>query len=323
MDFSTTTDPLMAMFEEDLYKNKAPTHITDLIIITIKSLLPSDDYSRVFIDYKRYEEELKLWKYYKHGENRALMNILDSLQSNVYWKEKDDTVYSRIIPIILTNKDYSAIREEVIKNILFTTGNIETLIEGILLSRLLYLNISNASDVIDKIKGEVINLSQFDFLNEYGKYYRIPLEQYEGNFQVDFERDRIFALNTLNFSYSNRFKTLEDCIDVIFNNEEPNTLVGKCLKPNNENRDYKVNSYYYSLSNYIYQLRNGKIDKDALKINKYYLPDIFKFSKGDEFYHSLLKKVKVIEKKKVNNEIIVHLKTKSGEYILKKQLNLP
>ena len=319
MDSSKIIGPLMALFDVATKGKGGPTHITDLILVNIKSLLPSVDYTRLSIDYRRYTEELKLWKYYRHGENRALINILEGLEPHIYWKEKDDTVYPRIMPIILANTDYSNIKEEVIKNILFTTGNIETLIEGLLLSRLLYMNLLNNHNIIDKLKEEVINFKQDEFLNKYKKDYRLPIDQYQENYKVEFERNKIFALNTLNLAYSNKFKTLEDCIKLMVSEEEAKTIIGQSLKSFGENKTYPDNSYYYSLANYIYLLRSKKINRESLKIEKYILPDVFSFQEGDEFYHSLLNSARVIKKKKVNKEMVVHLRVKSGNYIFKKK----
>mgnify|MGYP000886524287 FL=1 len=111
--------PLIISFYEDIVKNKGPSHITDLMILTIKSLIPSRDYEEVSIDYNRYWEEIKLWKYYRRGENASLLGVLGNINPNIYWNHIDDSAYFRIMPIILANTDYTAIKREVIKNILF------------------------------------------------------------------------------------------------------------------------------------------------------------------------------------------------------------
>src|SRR5690625_2488494 len=107
MEVKKITNPLMVFFNEDFKINNGPSHITDLIILNIKSLITSEDYVSLNIDYNRYLEELKLWRYYKHGKNSSLMNILGNMEPHIYWHHKDDTVYYRILPIILSNKDYS------------------------------------------------------------------------------------------------------------------------------------------------------------------------------------------------------------------------
>lgn len=317
MDLENIFNPLMAAFYEAIQYKKGTSHITDLIIITIKSLLPSEDYVRVNIDYKRYSEEIKLWKYYRHGENSSLMNILKDLDPNIYWADKDDTIYYRIIPIILANKDYSAVKDEVIKNVLYTNGNIEILIETLVLSKLFYLLISKEEDIIIKLKEEVINLSQTEFLDNYKDSFRISVEEYRGNYKVEFEQNKIFALNTLNRIYSQKFKVLEDCIEVYTNQEAGTMALGKIaesFKDTNYSKKIDLDSYYKELGIYIYKLRKGRINPEVLKIDKYYLPDIFQLELGQTFYHSLLSKSKIIRKEKIGSRIIVEIESKSGIY---------
>ncbi|MBZ2175951.1 hypothetical protein K8M07_11950 [Schnuerera sp. xch1] len=321
MDFDRIVNPLMVLFDQDNRINNRPTHITDMIVLTIKSLIPSENYVSTNIDYTRYNEEIKLWKHYRHGENESLMNIFEDFNPHVYWNYKDDSVYQRIMPIILVNNDFSTVKEEVIKNVLFTTGNIETLIEALLLSGILHYQTLDANAMIDRLKEEVINLSQSDFLNKYKKYYRTPIETYRGNFSIDLERSKIQTLNILNLQHSNKFKTLQDCIKTLLDNKEPETIIGKCInahKKDMNNEQYDFRKYYYQLANYVYKLRKGRIDPKTLKIEKYNLPDIFQLKEGQAFYHSLLNRSKIIRRQETDNNIIVHINTKSGKYTFKK-----
>ena len=68
---------------------------------------------------------------------------------------------------MLVNKEYTYVQEEIIKNLLFTTGNLETLIEGVILSKLLYLLINEEKNIIEKLKEQLINFSQVDFIEKY------------------------------------------------------------------------------------------------------------------------------------------------------------
>lgn len=317
MELERIFRPLMLMFNEDININNGPTHITDLIMITIKSLIPSEDSVEINIDYRRYDEEIKLWKYYGHGDNPSLKNIYGKIESHIYLNEIDDTVYPRILPIVLVNKDYSVIKKELIKNVLFTTGNIEILIESILLSKLLYLLINEEDDIVGKLKEEIIKLSQIEFIEDYGDDYRIPVEEFENEFTISFERNRIFALNTLNGIYSSNFKTLEDSLEVFVNEKIGSTNIGRCISGFLD-KEYKdevnLENYYKELISYLYRLRKGRINPESLRIKEYLLPDVFNFEEGEVFYHSLLNKVKVIKKEKANSKTIIYLNTKSGIY---------
>ena len=81
MDDRKIIKPLFFAFKEDIRLNNRPSHITDLMVLTIKSLIPSENNVKVYIDYKRFSEEIKLWKYYKHGENNSILNILGNKDS--------------------------------------------------------------------------------------------------------------------------------------------------------------------------------------------------------------------------------------------------
>lgn len=320
MDLDIIKKPLMVAFVEDNKKN-GPTHITDLIRITIKSLMPSEKNLGVNIDYNRYAEEMKLWKYYRHGENLSLINISTDVDPDIYWQDKDDSVLLRIIPIVLVNENYFVIREEIIKNVLFTTGRIETIIEAILIGKLLYLIIAGEENILDNLKQEIINLSQVDFIFNYQKNFKAQLEDYNGKFAVDFERCKIYALKALNLSFSKGFESLQDCIRVYVDNSSGGNIIAKCIEASlrEEYRyDTGLASFYNNLGDYVYRLRKGRIDPEVLKIQKYDLPDVFKFNEGDVFFHSLLNSSKVIKKEKIDNRIIMHINTKLGIYIFKR-----
>lgn len=320
MEYKKLYQPMMTVFNEDIKTNKGPSHITDLIIISIKSLVPSNNYVRVSIDYKRYSEEIKLWKDYRHGDNPSLLNLFNDIDSKIYWEEIDNSIYPRILPIIMVNKDFTFIKEEVIKNVLFTTGNIETLIEAILISKIIFLLMEEEINIIEKLKEEVINLSQIEFERDYGKFYRFPTKEYGKNFVVSFEQQKVFALSVLNFSSSQGFQVLKDCLEVLLLNNIGTTIMGKCIGAFSDDKleeGFDLD-YYEELSLYLYRLRKGKIAPEALKIDKYYLPDIFQFNEGEEFYHSLLNKCVVIKKEELRNGRVVHLNTKSGIYRFEK-----
>jgi len=314
---SNILNPLVVLFGECLKENGL-SHITDLVTITIKSLVPSEDYSSTNVDYRRFDEEIKLWKYYRHGENEALINIVEQLDSYVYWNCKDDSAYPRIIPLVLANSDFSVIKEEVIKNILFTTGNIETLIEGLLISKILFYKNSDFDTIIHKLKEEIMSLSSANILNKFISNYRVPVEEYPGNYLIDFERNKISGLNVLNSSFTGKFKVLEAILNALLGKEDGNNIMSKCIIGNANFSQYQLDEYFFNLSNYVYKLKNGQINRESLIIDKYYLPDIFQFEVGDEFYHSLLKRAKVVKKHKVKNDLVVHIKAKSGTYIFKK-----
>ncbi|WP_313756797.1 hypothetical protein [Tissierella sp.] len=310
---------LLGVFEEDFNKNKNYGYISQLAIINIKSLIPMLNEEAVRIDYTRFLEEFKLWLGYRIGDNPSLINSQGRVNPNIYWKEDDDSIIGRIIPLILANQRYEVIEEEVIKNILFTTGNLQTLFETVSIVYLLYLIIENEDSIIDKIKENIIGFSQINYINKYGEYYRVEIEKYNGNFKVDFEREKIHLLNTLNDIGSNRYPNLEDIMKIL-NREEPKTFVGKILYDflYNIDKEYNIPKFYTNLSKYIIALRKSRIDPDKLKIKEYILPDIFSFNKGEIFFHSLLRESKVIKKEVKDNTLTSLIQTKTGMYLFRR-----
>ena len=320
MEYEKVRNGMLSTFYQDLDPNGDRSYITDMTIISIKSLMPSREYVGVNIDYNRYNEEIKLWKDYRNGDNPSLINLFQGLEPDIYWKSVDNSIYSRTIPIVLANENFDNIRREIIKNLLFTTGNIESLIETILLSKIIFLLINNRENIIEELKEEIINFSQLEFEMEYGKYYKVPIEKYSGNYAVSFEQKKIFALNILNNCSSPGFETLRDSLNVLFANGNGKSTIGKSIKVFLENNlgEISIGQYYRELADYLYRLRKGKISPEALEIKEYYLPDIFQFKEGEVFYHSLLNKSMVIKRQEIGNNIIIDLETKSGLYRFKK-----
>lgn len=301
------------------------SYIVEILILTIKSLSPSSDEVRSVIDYKRFQEELKLWKDYKHGGNSSLLNFNDT-NSEIYWEKNDNSVYSRIFPIILSNNYYEYIKDEVIKNILFTTGNIKIFLEGVILSKILYILINEKKDydnLILDVKEEIINLSQKDIIGNYNNCFKVDIKTYPGNFKLDFERKRIDVINLLNDIKVKDYDLLQNIFNILrgdiknIEDVKPNFLsyaLWGFLYNNIEETSLKDCEFIENLCGYLYKLRKGRISPETLKIDKYILPDIFKFNIGDEFYHSLLNKCIVIKKNENENNIKSIVQTKSGNY---------
>ncbi|SHF12736.1 hypothetical protein SAMN02745784_02903 [Tissierella praeacuta DSM 18095] len=319
MDKVSLEGLLLSLFEEDFNKNNNYSYISQLTIINIKSLIPMLNEEAVRVDYIRFLEEFKLWLSYRIGDNPSLINSQGRVNTNIYWKEYDDSIIGRIIPLILANQKYEVIEEEVIKNILFTTGNFQTLFETVSIVHLLYLIIENEDSIIDKIKENIIGFSQINYINKYGEYYRVEIEKYNGNFKVDFEREKIHLLNTLNDIGNNRYSNLEDTIKVL-GKEEPKTFIGKILYGflYNRNKEWNIPKFYINLSKYIIDLRKSRIDPDKLRIKEYILPDVFSFNKGEIFFHSLLRESKVIKKEVKDSTLTSLIQTKTGMYLFRR-----
>lgn len=312
---------LLDLFKENYRESKRYNYISQLAIITTKSLIPMMNEEAVRIDYTRFLEEFKLWLSYRVGENPSLLNAQGRVDPSIYWSEKDDSIIGRIIPIILANQKHEIIEEEIVKNILFTTGNLQIIFEAVSIAYLLYGLTSSPweTDLIDKLKENIIRFSQIDYMTKYEKNYRIKIEYYPHNFKVEFERERIHLLNTLNGIRNNRYPNLEDIIDVL-EKKDPKAFIGKivCSFLYNSDEEYEMPKFYMSLGEYIILLRKSRIEPERLKIKEYILPDIFSFNEGQVFFHSLLKEAKVIKKEVRDHTLTSLIQTKTGMYLFKR-----
>ncbi len=313
-------------------KGKQWSYNVEMMIITIKSMLPSIEEIGVRINYDRFNKEMDLWKHYRHGENRSIMNILYNNNEDMYWNIKDSSIYGRLIPIILVNKSFKIIKDEIIKNVLYTTGNLSCVLESLMLSKLFFLKFNNNTDykeLISELKEEVIHFSQDEFINKYKNFFRFNIESYTDNFKIAFERKKIEVINLLNnIDNKSEYKLLKYCLS-IYDNEFNRVDINKynfflyaykylLLSEKEQNEEIKDISFIKRLCKYLLKLRNGRIDPQSLKITKYYLPNIFNYKKDDEFNHSLLNKCKVINRYEDIKQVDLILKTKSGTYRFRK-----
>lgn len=313
-----TKADLKTLMENIFIEDEEHTYISQIGVLTIKSLIPSIDDLGVRINYKRFVEELNLWKSYRRGGNPSLLNM-KQVKAEIYWNEKDDSIFSRIAAIILANQEYETIEEEIIKNILFTTGNLRELFEYLSIGYLIYLIIEKEETILDKLKERIIAFGQIEFLHKYERYYRIPLGEYPGNYKVDFEKEKIEIINLLNDVDNGKYPKLLDFIGVI-NNKEGKTFIGKVLHGFLYGRNLGIDlpKFYLNLGIYLINLRKSRIDPRDLKIAEYILPDVFKFNEGDVFFHSLLKDSKIMKKEERSGVLTSFVQTKTGMYVFRK-----
>ncbi len=208
------------------YDKNQWTYIVEIMIITIKSLVPCDSSYGSVIDYKRFNEEFKLWYYYRHGENNCLLGCLNN-DEKAYWEYEDDSIFSRIVPIVFANENWMVTRDEVLKNILYTTGKISSIFEGLTLAKLLFILISNVQisydDLISQIKEEIVCFSQKEFIQDYTGYFKFSPSTYKSNYNIEFERKRIELLNVLNgIGKCQEYNTLKQSLDILQEPEKNN-----------------------------------------------------------------------------------------------------
>jgi hypothetical protein len=305
---------------EDLRLNMKNTYITQLTVLTVKSLLPLEKEVGNEIDYMRFKEELKLWMEYCIEGEASPLSTFKGFDGNSYLNYYDETYYTRLIPIIVSNTDLGIIEKQLIKNILFFSGSINNLLEWLMIGVLIYLSTQKNQDLIDGLKEYIINFSQRDLLERHGQDFRLDIDRLPNSIRVSFERERINILNVLNGVKSDMYKNLQDCLGIL-NKGMPTTSIGRIIYGATQETDIEtLDVFYVNLNKYVSKLRKGRIPLEDLKINDYVLPDIFGFEEGDMFYHSLLNHSKVIKKEVRADGLTSLISTKSGNYLFKRNL---
>lgn len=320
--------PMVAEYEENQW-----SYIIEIMIITIKSLKPSQKDNGNIIDYKRFVSELDLWKSYRHGMNRNLLASIDHRFDENYFTGIDESIYSRISVITMANQDWETIKSQVIKSVLFTSGNIEVTLECLMLARLLFLILRDKNydydDLLSSLKNEIINFSQEELM-DCEKHYRRPRESYGKNYKIEFERMRINLISLLNeVDMGGNFLVFKTCLDILKDEEDDdgrerldleetsNFFIGglqALVLGEVKSKEIKDVRFLESLSTYIARLRKGRIDLDDLKIKSDDLPDVFDYKEGDMFSHPLLNRSQIIYKGEREGFEMAYVKTQTGIY---------
>lgn len=303
--------PVVESYEENQW-----SYIVEIMLITIKSLKPSQVKDGNIVDYNRFKLELDLWKSYRHGMNKNLLYSMDENKYSGYFSEIDESVYARISVITLANQNWEIIKHEIMQNILFTTGNLEIILECLLLSKILFLKLNDKKleyeDILSYIKQETINFSPAE----------IDLDRKDS--KIEFERLRVSLITRLNgVIVDNKFPILRDCLNILEseNNEsienQDNFFISGLIGVMREevvSRQIKDIGFLENLCTYMVKLRKGRIALEEFKIEDYKIVDLFAYKEGETFHHSLLNTTQVIHKERRDDFEIAYMRTKTGIY---------
>lgn len=293
-------------------------YLSQMSILVAKSLIPDKEKIGVHINYERYIKEMDLWMDYRTGDNESLLNI-KNMDNNIYWKGEDPSIIYRIIPLLISNTEEKIFLSEMIKNILFTTGNLKELFKNISIGYLFFLIINNIDEKEERLKDMIIKFSQKEFIEHFDKFYRLERMSYPDNYAVDFEKEKIHIINLFNGIYREEYKDLSNILNVL-NDGKPETSIGNILfnyiKGNPDSVELPV--FYKNMGSYLMNLRTGKVPREALEVKEYILPDIFKFQVGEKFHHTLLNDSEIIKREEKNGIIQILVRTKTGVYLFRR-----
>jgi len=262
-----------------------------LFLLSTKSLIPFENKIGCKFDVARYKSEMEVFRYYINGNDDTINYYF---QNSIYSNIEDNLLEYKILTVAISNTEWDTLIEEVLKLVMMYSRNINTILNSIILSSIIYeyfySDIVDIESIKNKTNDRLIEFSIKEFCEDKLHF------QLEKKNLIDFEKERIKAISRKNcFNEDNlkKFKVLQH----IFSNNMPSKLMDK------EN-EAVLNNF----ASYILKLRSGTVNPEKLIINNTSSIDFKEYLKSSSFVHPLLGKCVVI--KKDSQQII--LKNKLG-----------
>ncbi|MBO3444466.1 hypothetical protein [Clostridium sp. CCUG 7971] len=284
-------------------------NLKDLIIINTKCLVDDEKQRYVYIDNKRLKDELIYFRFY--GEKLEYNNILNILLpvilSNTNINKSEDEVVNLIQKYIKYFKKedftFDYILGSVLYNIIVQKIVENKNIEYIDLLQIMKERIIEFSIELDKVNTIKFQMERIKIIQEIDKYIDLKAEDYN---------DKKIVGSLLNILY-----------DIYIENREvPNDGIKSIKKSilsilgENSNNNIDNIDFILSMSEYIYKLRNYKINKKMY--DKNVDPrNLISLNEGDTVIDPVLNQITVISKEFSNNILKIDVKSKSGIYSLK------
>jgi hypothetical protein len=264
-------------------KGQFPGIEYQMLVLSVKSLMPFEDKVGCMIDKDRYLAELEVFKYYRNGIDDAL----DFLMNNRCHSGIFDTLLEfRILPIVMSNTDYKTLEEEALKLVFLYTLNVNSIIDGIVLSSAVCEHLCreevSAEDIALSAKDRLIQFS----LKEFTEKNNIEIDR---KMLIAFEKERVKEITggILSDDKINKYKTLQH---IVLGKKSQDEINEDC------------NNVLESFGEYIQKLRMGIISPEKLKIQKGLIRDFKYYLKSPTFSHPLLGKCRI--EKNSGDEII-------------------
>lgn len=276
---------LSSCFEEN-YGDTVPSISLQLFIITAKSIVPFEEKIGCNFDALRYEKELYLFKDYKNGEDEILDSYFNV--SDVFF-EKDKLLEAKIMPIIISNTEWSILINEALRAVTVFSYNQNSILDTIIISSFIHMYLNGSKfepdSFNDSTKERIIEFSLKDFLERNNKIL-------DRNDLIEFEKERIKLLTEKNIYLR--------CIDY--------KSISYIVSCKNMDNMHNAESILNNFAVYLFKLRKGLISPEKLKLPNMTIPELKEYFKYSSFNHPLLGKCTVVKK----DEKFVLLKSKSG-----------
>lgn len=282
----------------------------ELFLITIKSLVPNLEGRGSIVCYERFQKELELWMQYRHGGNGAVLGAVSGMRGD-YFDEKDESVLSRSLSLVLANESIEVLQREIVKNTLYFTADPETVLAaysfGILSSG--HFAGMSPEENIAALKEAIIGFSTRDSLID-SPYIKRSIERKAT--VIAFEKKKIGILKTLDDILGR--EDYDDYIGIIVNSIDKSTENDIAFEFLKSEGCEIGNLHLENMSRYLWKMRKGRIDIKHLEIDVYVLPDVFEVEVGQRFFHSLLSSGIVLGEELKRGFAIRYVKTKAGVY---------
>lgn len=326
------------------------SEITELSLIITKCLIDLKEKSKTIVDYKRITDELNLWEYYRHGEANLLrLRIREGknyYQNPIYHNDKRGYGFSRIIPILLANKNFEAAKEEVVKQITYLNQHPQVILTAILLARVIFLLLEKGKegreDLINQLKDFLIGLQRDQLLineeKEPSKKYILQFEQEKINYLMALDRLKDGKINQITVNPDSQsilllaldnYWRLEAGLLPDFQNlpkEDQKEILALAYgfwgivsnAENNRSNEYTEQDFIENMGEYICKVRNYEVGKKPYEAPQREV-DLFQLKEGTVIKHPILNVTKVTSKEIGKYFIKVEVETKTGQYKLYKR----
>lgn len=284
-------------------------NLKDLITINTKCLVDDGKQRYVYIDNKRLKDELIYFRFYgeKIEYNNILNILLPVILSNTNIKNSEDEVVLLIQKYIKylkkEDKMFDYILGAVLYNIIIHKFVENENIEYGELLQSMKERIIEFQIELDKINTIKFQMERIKIIQSIDKYIDLKVEDYNDEKVVG------SLLNILYDIYIEDREVPNDGIESI--KKSILSILGENLNDDIDNIDFIL-----SMTEYIYKLRNYKINKKMYDKSVDPL-SLISLNEGDKVIDPILNQITVISKEFNNNILKIDVQSKSGIYSLK------
>jgi len=299
--------------------------------------------NKVSIDYKRLQEELKLWDYYRSGGSP------NHQQHPLYIDDKRGYGFSRIMLILLANKNFEVAKEESLRQITYFHQHPQVIITSLLVGRIVFTLLEKDNptreELIDSLKEFLISLKREELTipqhQTPSKKFILQFEQEKINYlmaldrlknqQRDYQQPlKLDSQGVLIAALENYWRIHQGiCLDLQMapkdDQKEALALAFGFWGISNNIADadivptgIKDEEFIESMGEYILKIRNYQVNRKPYQGEQAAI-DLFGLTVGSVIKHPILNITKILGRREGKHWIEVTLETKTGEYRLYKK----